>query len=164
MATGADLDRVVVLARGAVAELAPTKGGAVWARHEARQEPLDGALAEAMADPDQLVVAGTFDGVVLGYAVTRLAPLSDGGVLAVIDDVYVEEGARGVGVGEAMLDVVLAWCRARGCIGVDALALPGNRATKNFFESFGLVARAIVVHRSLADDGGSAVPPVDAAT
>ena len=36
---------------------------------------------------------------------------------------------------------------AQGCFGVDSLALPGDRHTKNFFESFGLVARAIVVHR-----------------
>ena len=47
------------------------------------------------------------------------------------------------------MDEILVWCRSQGCIGVDSLALPGNRETKNFFESFGLVARAIVVHRSL---------------
>ena len=29
----------------------------------------------------------------------------------------------------------LAWARAQGCVGVDALALPGNRETKNFFET-----------------------------
>ena len=32
-----------------------------------------------------------------------------------------------------------------------ALAGAGERATKNFFERFGLVARAIVVHRPLDD-------------
>jgi hypothetical protein len=32
---------------------------------------------------------------------------------------------------------------------VDSLALPGDRHTKNFFEAFGLVARAIVVHKTL---------------
>ena len=47
------------------------------------------------------------------------------------------------------MDDLVAWCRDRGCVGVDSLALPGDRATKNFFESFGLVARAIVVHRPL---------------
>jgi hypothetical protein len=47
------------------------------------------------------------------------------------------------------MEAVLAWAGERGCVGVDALALPGSRETKNFFESFGLVARAIVVHRDL---------------
>ena len=37
----------------------------------------------------------------------------------------------------------------RACIGADALALPGNRATKNFFEQNGFVARSIVMHRPL---------------
>jgi len=44
---------------------------------------------------------------------------------------------------------VLDWCRAHDCRGIDAAALPGNRALKNFFERFGLTARAIVVHRAL---------------
>ena len=33
-----------------------------------------------------------------------------------------------------------------------AEVLPGMRDSKNFFETFGLVARAIVVHRSLRPD------------
>ena len=73
----------------------------------------------------------------------------DGGVLGVLDDIYVEPEAREVGVGEALMDAVEAWCRGRGCIGIDSLALPGNRETKNFFETLRSVARAIVVHRSL---------------
>ena len=59
-----------------------------------------------------------------------------------------------MGVGEAMMELVLAWCDERGCRGVDSLALPGDRETKNFFERFGLTARAIVVHRALRPDGG----------
>ena len=52
-------------------------------------------------------------------------------------------------MGEAMLDLCLEWATSGGCIGLDSLALPGDRQTKNFFESFGLVARAIIVHRRL---------------
>ena len=47
----------------------------------------------------------------------------------------------------------MAHATAAGAIGVDALALPGDRATKNFFETFGLKARAIVVHLSLLPAG-----------
>ena len=43
----------------------------------------------------------------------------------------------------------MAWAKRWGCIGVDSLALPGDRDTKNFFETHGLVARAITVHRTL---------------
>ena len=66
-----------------------------------------------------------------------------------VSDLYTDPGARELGIGEAMMDELIGWCRQRGCFGVDSLALPGDRHTKNFFESFGLVARAIVVHRPL---------------
>ena len=50
---------------------------------------------------------------------------------------------------------ILTWCRARDCRGIDAIALPGNRATKNFFEASGFTARMLVMHhrtRPAADD------------
>lgn len=144
-----DLPRLVELARAAIAELRSTKGGEVWARREARGEPLGESLAADLANADAVVRAGTIDDAVIGYAVAVIETLSDGGELARLTDVYVEPEARGVGVGEALLDAVIAWATERGCVGIDSLALPGNRETKNFFESFGLVARAIVVHRSL---------------
>ncbi len=64
-----------------------------------------------------------------------------------------EPDAREVGVGEAVLARALEWATARGCIGVDAWALPGERATKNFFEAAGFTARLLVVHRSLRPSG-----------
>jgi len=73
-------------------------------------------------------------------------------LLGVVDDIYVEPQARGVGVGEVLMNAVVDWCHGKGCAGVDALALPGNRETKNFFETFGLTARAIIVHRRIAED------------
>ena len=144
-----DLPTVVALARAAIAELAPTKGGDVWQRRDARAEPLDESLRATFADDDQQLVVGLVDDAVVGYGAARFEVLRDGSVLGVIDDLYVEPTAREVGVGEAIMDALLAWCAERGCFGVDSVALPGNRATKNFFESFGLVARAIVVHRPL---------------
>ncbi len=158
-----ELDRPVIaaLARRAVQELAPTRGGDVWRRREARPEPVEASIdaalaAAALPGASCTVVAGTLDDVVVGYGVASVERLRDGGLLGVVDDLYVEPDARGVGVGEAMMDGLLAWCEQRGCIGVDALALPGNRETKNFFERFGLTARAIVVHRRL---GAAEGPP-----
>jgi GNAT superfamily N-acetyltransferase len=98
------------------------------------------------------VLAATLDDVVMGYAAARRESLRDGAVMAVISDIYVEEGCRGIGLGEALMDEIVAWARREGCIGIDSIALPGNRETKNFFETFGLVARAIIVHRPLHGD------------
>lgn len=158
---------VSALARAAVAELGLLRGGPVWQLQDARVEPIEAGVAADLARDrtDGLAVVGTIDDVVVGYGVSRLAPLSDGSVLAEVSDLYVDPGARGIGLGEAMMDLLVAHATEAGAIGIDALALPGDRETKNFFETFGLKARAIVVHRSLrptelpqvpgGDDGGA---------
>lgn len=146
----ADIPQVVALAGAAIEEKLGQKGGTLWARREGRPAPQEAALRSALGSPDHEVAVGTLDAVVVGYGVVRLERLLDGGQLGVIDDLYVDPGARAVGVGETLMNHLIDWCRARGCFGVDSLALPGDRETKNFFESFGLVARAIVVHRPLS--------------
>ena len=107
--------------------------------------------ALAGADPADHLVVGTVDEVVVGYGWSRLETLHDGTSLLVVSDLYVDPEARAIGVGEAMMDQLVAHARAAGAIGIDAIALPGDRHTKNFFETFGLTARAIVVHRSLLE-------------
>ena len=148
-ATADDLAAVEPLVEAATAEKAEQKGGELWRRRERRAGPVREALAKAVAADDYELAVGTYDGAVVGYALVRADHLADGGILGVIDDLYVDPGARSVGIGEALMNHMLDWCRACGCFGVDSIALPGDRATKNFFESFGLVARAIVVHRRL---------------
>lgn len=149
-ATPDDLARIAELARYAIEELRANRGGAVWARQSARPEPLEPGLSQQVVSPDEHVVVGTIDGTVMGYGVARIERLRDGGLLGVVDDLYTEPGCREIGIGELMMEALVEWCRDKSCFGVDSLALPGDRHTKNFFESFGLVARAIVVHRSLS--------------
>ena len=121
----------------------------MFAAREARPEPLEESLAEAITDAACIVVVGTVDEVVVGLATAHLEKLRDGRILGCLDDLYAEPEARGVGVGEAMMDEVLAWCRGSGCSGVDAFALPGMRMTKNFFEECGFTARLLVMHHRM---------------
>jgi len=150
-ATPDDVPAITALARTAVGELGLLRGGPVWQLQDARVEPIEeGIAADVALSSDQgRVVVGTIDGTIVGYGVSHLEALSDGSVLAEVSDLYVDPEARGIGLGEAMMDLLVAHAREAGAIGIDALALPGDRATKNFFETFGLKARAIVVHRSL---------------
>jgi GNAT superfamily N-acetyltransferase len=140
-----DRARLVELHRQATEELRSEKGGDVWARETDR----DGEPPFAFDDPAVLVAAGEFDGVVVGYARVAAATLAGGDELARVSDVYVDPAFRELGVGEALLDACVAWADARGCIGIDAVVLPGMRESKNFFEAAGLVARLIVPHRRL---------------
>lgn len=148
----ADVEALAALTAEAVDEQREARGGPIWSVRETRPAPFGDTLAEAIADPDQLVMVGEIDGVPLGYGVARTEALRDGSTLGVIDDLFVVPGARGVGLGEAVMTPLVEWCRARGCRGIDALALPGNRETKNFFETFGFTARALIVHHVLDRD------------
>jgi GNAT superfamily N-acetyltransferase len=148
-ATSADLDELERLAGEAAAEYGALKGGDLWRRREARPEPFRPSLEAQLAADDAIVVAGTIEDVVVGYAAATVEVLRDGSRLARVSELFVEPPGRAVSVGEAMMDLVLDWCREQGCSGVDALVLPGHREAKNFFERFGLTARAIVVHRTL---------------
>ena len=144
----ADVRRLAVLAR---AELgAEERGGRLFIGRETAPEPvLD------LTDPERVVVVGAIDSTVVGYAVGRVEGLREGGRLGIVEELYVEPGARGVAVGEGMMDVLLPWFREQECTGVDAAALPGARATKNFFERSGFSARLLVMHHRLGDAGGS---------
>jgi GNAT superfamily N-acetyltransferase len=135
------------LATAARDELRPMRGGDVFTTGRSAR-PVEEELAAAVADPEQLLLAGTIDDVVVGYARARTETLPDGRRLGIIDDLFVLPEARSVGLGETLMDDVLAWCREQGCSGVDAIALPGHRATKNFFEESGFTARLLVMHHA----------------
>ena len=148
-ATTEDLPRIAELAALARDELVPMKGGALWSAREAVAEPFEDAYAALIDRDDAFVVVGTVDQAVVGFGAVTLERLRTGETLGTISDLFVEPDARAVGVGEAMADDLVAFCVARGCAGIDALALPGHRTTKNFFEGSGFTARALVMHRAL---------------
>ena len=148
-AVEADLGRLVHLADAAAGSVADERGGPVFLAREVGGEPAAPRLRRGLSDPDRAVFAGTLGGRVVGLATAHAEVLDDHTVLGRIDDLFVEEPARGVGVGEALLGVLTEWFRTRRCTGVDASALPGSRETKNFFEAAGFSARLITMHRSL---------------
>lgn len=91
---------------------------------------------------------GTLDGTVVGLA-AAVAVEGDEDRTARIECCYVESGARGVGVGTALLATLVAWSSAQGCVALDAVALPGDRLSKQRFEAAGLSARLLVLSRRL---------------
>jgi GNAT superfamily N-acetyltransferase len=128
------------------------KGGAIWSGREAHADP-ERVYRSMIGRDDAFMVVGTIDHVVIGFGAVTLETLHGGERLGVITDLFVDAGARGVGVGEAMVEALVAFCVDHGCVGIDALALPGHRTTKNFFEESGFTARAIVMHHGLRADG-----------
>jgi len=148
-ATEGDLARLVELAHAMRVELGEERGGPLWATREARAEPLDAAFDALVGRDDAAVLVGTYDDVVVGFGAAHVEVLRDGSRLGVVDEIYVEPEARAVGVGELLVARLVDFCRAAGCAGVDATALPGHRQAKNFFERAGFSARLLVMHKSL---------------
>ena len=144
-----DLPRLTELSQAALAQLTAGRGGALLAEHQGRSEPVEQALDRALRDAARSAWVGTIDDDIVGYAMARTERLPGGTSLGVVEALFVESGARDVGVGEALMDALMGWFVERGCAGVDTVALPGDRQSKNFFESSGFKARLIVMHREL---------------
>jgi GNAT superfamily N-acetyltransferase len=162
-ATPGDRAELVRLSAKALRHLDTQRGGEVFRDREARPDPVDDTVdadLAAAAAGAAIVLLGCLGPVPVGYAVARVEP-TRGQPLAVVEDLYVEPEARRVGVGRALMTALVEHAEAAGCGGIEAEALPGDRATKNFFEGFGLVARKITVHRPL---GAAEASPADGGT
>jgi GNAT superfamily N-acetyltransferase len=146
-ATADDLPELVRLYRLLEAEMEALRG--LWKEADGLPEPVEEALAGAVADPETFVYVGTADnvpfGFILGYS-SPLLPQAAGERMATIKLVFTEEEARGVGVGEAMRDTLVDAFRAQGHRWFDAHVLPGHRLAKNFFEAGGFSARFIIMN------------------
>ncbi len=123
----------------------------LWPVADGLAEPIEASFKELLDHDDSMVVVGTIDDVPVGFmwmTVEALLPQGDGARVGSARLVHVEEEARGVGVGEAMITLVMDDFRGRGIDLFDAHVSPGHRLAKNFFESHGFSARRIVMHHS----------------
>jgi ribosomal protein S18 acetylase RimI-like enzyme len=148
-ATETDLEELSRLWRRAVAELDGQRGGWSLAGSLWRAD-LPGFLRQALTDPDRLLVLGRTDGAPVGLA-SLWADRSRREPLGQLELIYVEPGTRQSGVASAMLSEAVACCEEWGLPGLDAPALPGNRAAKSFFERQGMQARMLIMHRPFGD-------------
>jgi GNAT superfamily N-acetyltransferase len=156
LAGEADVDRCVEL----LCELSAEAG-----KHRGGRELLDlGPPPMPAADPaavgewiaahaDRVLLVGTVDGAVVGIGAGMCRRSGSGpggpGHVGSVTACYVQPEARQVGVGAAILGALVAWFTDRNCTGIDASALPGDRATKQLLEASGFKARLLTLHRSI---------------
>ena len=139
------------LYREAVGEQAALRP--MWPLADGLAEPAADAVGDIMGDP----VPGWWSADRRGHRRLRLgaqrAAVAPGGgrPVCVVRLVYTTPEARGVGVGHAMLTLLMDDFTARGHRHFDARVSPGHRNAKNFFEAHGFSARLIVMYH---DAGG----------
>jgi GNAT superfamily N-acetyltransferase len=144
-ATDADHAACVQLLEQALSRAASMRGGPALVGSATARDLL---ARWADRSGETATFVGEYDGAVVGLLVVA-APDAQGQRRGRIDCCYVDEGARGVGVGGALMETAVSWCEAAGCAEMDALALPGDRATKQSLEAAGFTARLLTLSRRL---------------
>ena len=109
--------------------------------------PVTVAELRAIIDSDSAVLfIAKVDGRIVGsltLAVFRIPT----GIRAWIEDVVVDENARGHGVGEALNRAALAEAKRRGAKTVDLTSRPSREAANRLYLRIGFVARETNVYR-----------------
>ncbi len=98
------------------------------------------------SEATQLLVARDADRVILG-SLTLVHVRIPTGVRAWIEDVVVDESARGRGVGEALTRAALAQASARGARNVDLTSRPSREAANRLYRRLGFEPRDTNVYR-----------------
>jgi GNAT superfamily N-acetyltransferase len=146
-----DQPACTALLRQALAHARTVRGGTALVG-DATVEQLLGRWA-AGGSPEAVLYVGEFHQAVVGLGAATVSVRAGSGATdrtGRIECCYVEDGARGVGVGTALMASLTAWCGEQGCLDVDALALPGDRLTKQRLEAAGFTARLLVLNRRLS--------------
>ncbi len=110
-----------------------------------------GALRRVVEqDGTVLLLARDGDGAILG-TLTLVTFAIPTGARAIIEDVVVDDAARGRGIGAALVAGALDAARARGVRTVDLTSRPARAAANRLYERSGFVRRETNVYRLLLE-------------
>lgn len=113
--------------------------------------PPDAAALEAIVASDtSVLLVAVSDGEIVGSLTLVLAGIPTG-LRAWIEDVVVDEAARGRGVGEALNNEAIRRAQARGARTVDLTSRPSREAANRLYERLGFEKRETNVYRLTID-------------
>jgi ribosomal protein S18 acetylase RimI-like enzyme len=114
-------------------------------------KPLDAAALSAMAaSPAVTVLLARSDGQIAGSLTLAMFPAPTG-LRAWIEDVVVDESARGQGVGALLTEEALQLARAAGARTVDLTTRPSREAAGRLYERAGFHQRNSRLYRYAFD-------------
>ncbi len=103
-------------------------------------------LVEIVNAPESVLFLARVNGEIVG-SLTLATFRIPTGVRAWIEDVVVDAGARGHGVGEALNKAAIEEARIRGAITVELTSRPSREAANRLYQRLGFVARDTNVYR-----------------
>ena len=109
--------------------------------------PSEVELGEVVASPaTDLFIALSDDGTLVGISTLAVFRIPTG-LRAWIEDVVVDESARGAGVGAALTRAMLDQARERGCVTVDLTSRPAREPANKLYQKLGFTPRDTNVYR-----------------
>jgi ribosomal protein S18 acetylase RimI-like enzyme len=107
-------------------------------------------LARVVGCPTNLVLVARSGGAIVGMLTLVLLPIPSG-LRGRIEDVVVDQSARGQGVGAALSQAALVLAAEHGARTVDLTSRPSRAAANRLYERLGFVRRESVVYRFTVD-------------
>ena len=141
----------VEIAQSASAELVEAFARLIPQLSKSSPPPSAEELAEMIGSPASDVLVARVDGVVVG-TLTLVVFRIPTGVRAWIEDVVVDDAARGHGVGEALNQFALDLARSKGAKTVDLTSRPSREAANRLYQRIGFQPRETNVYRYDLED------------
>ena len=114
----------------------------------------DQAAVERIVSSDAItLLAARLDGRIVGLLTLAMFPIPTG-FRAWIEDVIVDETARGQGIGEALTKEALDLAEAAGARTVDLTTRPSREAAGRLYERVGFAERSTRIYRYTFGQGG----------
>ena len=106
----------------------------------------DDLAALVKSESSTLLIARVDDGSIIGAANLTVYRVPTG-IRAIIEDVIVDESARGQGIGEALVQRCLEIAREKGASGVSLTSNPKREAANKLYQKMGFVRRDTNAYR-----------------
>jgi ribosomal protein S18 acetylase RimI-like enzyme len=106
----------------------------------------EGRLGSVLAHPGVHLFVARVGGEVRGTLTLTALPLASG-LRATVEDVVVDEAARGQGLGRALTEAALAKAAALGARTVDLTSRPSREAANRLYQRLGFQQRQTNVYR-----------------
>ena len=143
---GSGVTIVVNIADRATPELVDAMNRLIPQLSSSNPPPTEAELATIIGQEACDVIVARDGNTIVGSLTLVVFPIPTG-IRAWIEDVVVDEAARGKGVGEALNTFALQRARERGAKTVDLTSRPSREAANRLYQRLGFVARDTNVYR-----------------